>query len=57
MKVLRARKLTLDQANAEPWVIVAARPTTTIAGRRDFPIVLEFYDTETGEVTPVELAE
>lgn len=51
---LRARKLTPAQAANERWTIVAAESRPS-GSRLDFPVLLEFVDTETGKATPVEL--
>ncbi len=56
MKILRARRIKPEDTHLHDWVVVASRGLTHGDGRRyDFPVVLEFVDTETGETTPVEL--
>lgn len=56
-KILRARRVTPEQATALPWVLIADTPTLGVGSVRQnaFPVVLEFYDTETRTTTPVGL--
>ena len=56
MKILRARELNPDDLKPGQWTIVGARKNPLegqdMPERLDFPLVLEFYDDVTGEVTP-----
>lgn len=56
MKILRARRINPEEVYNHGWAVVASHGLAPDDFKRyDFPVVLEFVDTETGETTPVEL--